>query len=150
VAISMGPPQAAGGITGLPSQFWATGYDGSAIQWSGPTAGGGRVDLVATATSFVWDFGDGGQADSRGPGVPWPQTAGAVVHLYTVKSANAGFPTGPYDTNRGAGGYPIRLTVTFDVRYRIDGGAWQGGLPPIERVVSSHYPVYEVRNRLVE
>ena len=149
LSLEMSPSQAVGGITGLPTQFWATGYDGSPIHWSGPTAGGGRVDLVATPRGFGWDFGDGGHADTAGPGTPWPQVSGAVVHVYNLKSADAGFVTGPLATDPGAGGYPIGLKVTFDVRYRLDGGPWQGGLPPLDRSVSTHYPVYEVRARLV-
>jgi hypothetical protein len=107
------------------------------------------VDLVATSRGFSWDFGDGARLDAPGPGKPWPETAGAVTHVYEVKSSQAGFATGPLATNPGAGGYPISLKVTFDVRYRLDGGPWQGGLPPIDRLVSSHYPVYEVGSRLV-
>lgn len=149
VTIAVSPSQAVGGITGLPSQFWAVGYDGSPIQWSGPTAGGGRVDLVGTLRAFVWDFGDGTRLTTAGPGSPWPQPAGAITHMYTIKSADAGFATGPLATDPGAGGYPLSLRVTFDVRYRLNGGPWQAGLPPIDRVVSDHYPVYEVRSRLV-
>jgi len=107
------------------------------------------VDLIATPRGFEWDFGDGGRLDIAGPGRPWPETTGAVIHVYDVKSTDAGFATGAPETNPGAGGYPIGLKVTFDVRYRLDSGAWQGGLPPIDRFVKSHYPVYEVRSRLV-
>src|SRR6266568_7506487 len=63
VTLDMSPSQTVGGICGLPTQFWAAGYDGSPIQWSGPTAGGGRVDLIATPRGFEWDFGDGGRLD---------------------------------------------------------------------------------------
>ena len=149
VTLAMSPSQSVGGICGLPTQFWATGYDGSPISWSGGTAAGGHVDLIATPRAFSWDFGDGARVDSTGPGSPWPQTTGAVTHIYEVKSADAGFATGPLASNPGTGGYPIGLSVKFDVRYRLDGGAWQGGLTPIDRSVSSHYPVYEVRSRLV-
>ncbi len=38
----------------------------------------------------------------------WPQLAGAVTHVYRVKSKAAGFATGA--VNRGQGGYPVSLT----------------------------------------
>jgi len=145
VTLAMSPSQSVGGTCGLPTQFWATGYDGSPISWSGGTAAGGHIDLIATPRAFSWDFGDGAGLDSTGPGSPWPEATGAVTHIYEVKSADAGFATGPLVSNPGVGGYPIGLTVKFDVRYRLDGGAWQDGLAPIDRSVSSHYPVYVVR-----
>ena len=41
-----------------------------------------------------------------------------------------------------AHGYPVEVTFTFDVRYRVDGGGWIE-LPGITRVASASYPVRE-------
>jgi hypothetical protein len=146
-SIAMFPSQTYGGICGIVSSFWATGYDGRPIQWSGPTAGGGVVEVLATPQGFDWDFGDGFRVESSGPGVAWPQLNGAVTHMYRVKSKAAGFATGA--VNSGQGGYPVNLTVTFNVVWRLNGGAWQSGLAPIQRSISANYPVYEVRGEEV-
>ncbi len=65
-SIAMFPSQTYGRICGIVGSFWATGYDGKPIRWSGPTAGGGVVDALATPQGFDWDFGDGARVESSG------------------------------------------------------------------------------------
>ncbi len=126
----------------LPAACHAPGNRGG-VAAEDPHADG----LDRTPQGFDWDFGDGARVESSGPGVAWPELNGAVTHKYRVKSKAAGFPTGA--VNSGQGGYPVSLTVVFDVVWRLNGGAWRAGLAPIQRAITANYPVYEVRGEEV-
>lgn len=65
------------------------------------------VDVEATPTSYRWNHGDGTTATTTGPGRPYPNTD--ITHTYQ-RSAEALQPS---------------VDVTYRVRYRINGGAWQ-------------------------
>lgn len=68
---------------------------------------GYEVDLTAAPVSYLWMHGDGTQQETHDPGRPYP--AMDVTHRY-VRPADDVRP---------------RVDVTYRVRYRIDGGAWQ-------------------------
>ncbi|AWB92632.1 hypothetical protein [Aeromicrobium chenweiae] len=65
------------------------------------------VDLVAEPASYRWIHGDGTTRSTSTPGRPYP--AMDVTHRYRA----------PSDHVRA------RVDVTYRVRYRVDGGAWQ-------------------------
>lgn len=71
------------------------------------------VDLVAEPAGYRWDHGDGTVATTDTPGRPYP--AMDVVHRY-------GEPADSVQT---------RVDVTYRVRFRVDGGAWQPLTQPI-------------------
>lgn len=65
------------------------------------------IDLIATPVRFIWRHGDGTSHTTGNPGRPYP--AKDVTYRY-VKSAKNLHPS---------------VDVTYAVRFRIDGGAWQ-------------------------
>ncbi|WP_194839820.1 hypothetical protein [Aeromicrobium yanjiei] len=65
------------------------------------------VDLVAQPVTYHWVHGDGTTRSTSTPGKPYP--AMDVTHRYRE----------PADDVRA------RVDVTYRVRYRVDGGAWQ-------------------------
>lgn len=65
------------------------------------------IDLVATPARFTWRHGDGTSHATNRPGRPYPSKE--VVYRY-AKSAKNLHPS---------------VDVTYAVRYRVDGGAWQ-------------------------
>lgn len=71
------------------------------------------VDLVAEPVGYRWDHGDGTVSTTDTPGRPYP--AMDVVHRYEE----------PTDAVR------TRVDVTYRVRFRVDGGAWQTLAQPI-------------------
>ncbi|NRQ50489.1 hypothetical protein [Aeromicrobium stalagmiti] len=66
------------------------------------------VDLDATPVRYRWVHGDGTTRSTSRPGRPYP--AMDVTHRY----------------RQAADGVRARVDVTYRVRYRVDGGAWQG------------------------
>lgn len=119
------------GLTGLESWFWVSGYAGPIDDVVDQF--GLQVEVVATPTAVQWDFGDGSPAQSGTLGVAAPARSD-VVHTYERRS-------------RG-GATSVRATVRLDVRYRVDGGAWQA-LDPVFRTAARGYPVAESRAALV-
>ena len=65
------------------------------------------IDLVATPVRYTWRHGDGTSHTTSKPGGPYPSKD--VIHRYP-KSAKNLHPS---------------VDVTYTVRYRVDGGAWQ-------------------------
>jgi hypothetical protein len=66
------------------------------------------VDLAAEPVSFRWVHGDGTSATTSSPGRPYP--AMDVTHRYRAPDDEVS----------------VRVDVTYEVRYRVDGGAWSG------------------------
>jgi len=116
------------GMVGIEAWFWISGYDGSALTQSTP-AFGQTVEVRATPTSYRWDFGDGTVITTTSLGVPYPEESD-ITHAY--ERSSAGLPQG----------YPVEVTFTFEVAYRVDGGPWQP-LPGISRTATLAYPVQE-------
>ncbi|MDQ3157251.1 MAG: hypothetical protein M3Q98_11080 [Actinomycetota bacterium] len=65
------------------------------------------IDLVATPVRYTWRHGDGTSHTTSRPGRPYP--AKDVVYRYAKSAKNL---------------HP-RVDVTYAVRFRVDGGAWQ-------------------------
>ena len=81
---------------------------------------GYTVDIEASADSYTWTFGDGATTSTAEPGAAYP--AGDIVHEY----ADAHVTVRP------------RVDVTYVIRWRVDGGAWQ---TVAETVPATGYPV---------
>ena len=65
------------------------------------------IDLVATPVRYTWRHGDGTSHTTSKPGRPYPSKD--VIHRYPKSGKNL---------------HPS-VDVTYAVRYRVDGGAWQ-------------------------
>jgi hypothetical protein len=116
------------GLVGVDSWFWIEGYDGSPIEDS-TDAFGQLVEVEARVTNYEWSFGDGDTIEAKTPGRSYPHRS-EIRHIYQGSSAGL------------VSGYPIEVTFTFEVRYRVDGGGWIE-LPGITRVAGTSYPVRE-------
>lgn len=116
------------GVVGVDSWFWLDGYDGSALSRS-TDAFGSLVEVEARVGHYEWSFGDGTVISSDSPGRAYPDRS-SVRHVYERSSAGL------------ADGYTVDASFVFDVRYRIDGGAWRS-LPVITRTAQANYPVRE-------
>jgi hypothetical protein len=118
-------------LTGMESWFWVEGYAGpvhDAVDRFGI-----HVEVEATPAAVRWDFGDGTPARPGTLGTAAPARSD-VVHTY----------------ERRTRGRPmtVRAVVRLDVRWRVDGGAWEA-LDPVFRIASRAYPVVESRAALV-
>lgn len=128
---SVGAVPATRGLTGLDTWFWVTGYSTAPIRDT-VTAFGLTIDVEASVDSVSWDFGDGTTVNGVGLGSP-PPGPSAVSHRFEVRSR----PT-----------FTVRSLIGLDVRWRVNGGAWQA-LPPVTRTATRPYPVVESRAALV-
>jgi hypothetical protein len=119
------------GLTGMESWFWVEGYSGPVRD--AVDSFGIRVEVEATPADVRWDFGDGTPVQPGTLGRAAPARSD-VVHTY----------------ERRTGGTPltVRALVRLDVRWRVDGGAWEA-LDPVFRIASRTYPVVESRAALV-
>jgi hypothetical protein len=68
---------------------------------------GYSVDVEAAVAAYKWAFGDGSEMTTSEPGAPYP--AMDIVHEYS----DAHVTVRP------------RVDVSYRIRYRVDGGAWQ-------------------------
>jgi hypothetical protein len=98
LATSQQPP--GNGLVGLPVVFWT---DGPTTQTFTVDIRGFSVDIVATASAFTWDTGDGTVLTTADPGAPWPDHT--VSHEYR------------------SGTYAASLTTTWSGTFSVDGGA---------------------------
>ena len=119
------------GLTGLESWFWVEGYTAAPILDS-VTEFGMTVDVEATATSTSWDFGDGTSAKGLGLGNAGTGRS-SVDHTFERRARPA---------------FGLRALIVLSVRWRLNGGPWQG-LDPVVRTASRSYPVVESRAALV-
>lgn len=68
---------------------------------------GFTVEIEATPSEFRWDYGDGATETTTIAGRPYPATD--ITHTWT-------------DAHRT---FHPSVDVTYQIRYRIDGGGWQ-------------------------
>ena len=121
------------GLVAMPAWFWVEGYDGSPIRTS-ETLGGTTVEVEITPTNYGWSFGDGAAISTLSLGLPYPQ-ASDIRHTYEQSSLSAG------------GAFSVTVEISFSVRYRVDGGAWQS-LDAISRAFTAAYPVQQLQSVL--
>ncbi len=119
------------GLTGLETRFWVGGYTTAPIT-DAVTAFGMRVEVEATPGTVSWDFGDGTTHNGASVGST-PTTRSEVAHTFEVRAR----PT-----------FAVRALLNLAVRWRVNGGPWQG-LDPIARSALLSYPVVESRAALV-
>jgi hypothetical protein len=153
VAIEANPP--AQGVTGLNTWFYAQGYSGGPISTT-RNALGATIMVIATPTSYEWNFGDGSPVvTSASLGVPWqasytpasgpdcnfdgspiqtgnPVIAGSVTHCY----------------NHTSPGLTVSVTFNFAVTYSVNGGL-PIALAPIQRSATLTYPVEQILSTTV-
>ena len=87
-------------LAGLPVVFYT---DGPTSQTFTVNLRGFTVDIVATASAFSWDTGDGTVLRTTDPGAPYPDHT--ISHDYR------------------SGTYTAALTTTWSGTYSVDGGA---------------------------
>jgi hypothetical protein len=87
-------------LAGLPVVFYT---DGPTTQIFTVDIRGFTVDIVATASAFTWDTGDGTVLQTADPGAPYPDHT--ISHDYR------------------SGTYTAALTTTWSGTYSVDGGA---------------------------
>lgn len=127
-AVTIGVNPAGTGMVGVEAWFWVEGYEGEVITHSN-SAFGIPVEIEAWPTSYRWSFGDGTSLESHSLGETYPERS-AIRHIY--QRSSVGNPSG----------FPIVVEFSFEVRYRLAGGAWID-LPPISRTAGLDYPVRE-------
>ena len=79
---------------------------------------GFAVDIEATPSSFAWTHGDGTSSTTRSPGRRYPNLD--VTHRYRAPAAAV----------------RPRVDVTYEVRYRVDGGPWA----PLSQTLTAQGP----------
>ena len=143
------------GLVHLPGWFWVDGYDGrpfgvtrtvhvppeigddvpvTEVPADDPRRRGTSfsVSVRLWPSRYAWDFGDGQSLVTTSLGKPHPAESD-IRHTYEASSL--GYPDG----------FPVRLAVTFDAEYRVNGGPPQA-LPSITQVVDYGYRVQEVQS----
>ena len=93
---------------------------------------GTAVTIMATPTSYTWDFGDGATLTTSDPGRPWPD--GTLTHTYAR-----------------VGEYRIALTTTWSATYTLAGDPVVRDVPGTATTTSATAPlaVQERRSHLV-
>jgi hypothetical protein len=131
VTVEINPPV---GLAGLQAWFWVTGYAGAPVVEM-PPALGHTLTIVATPTSYTWSFGDGSApVVTTDLGQPYPRQSD-ITHTYQAMTTGTD--------------YQVRVTFSFAVSYRVDGGAWIA-LPAIQRTASASYQVGEAETIIVQ
>lgn len=113
------------GLAGSESWFWIEGYAGEPIT-NGTDAFGRAVEVEARPNRYEWTFGDGTTMVFQSTGRAYPERS-EIRHVFERASAN---------------GYQVTVRFVFEVRYRVDEGAWTP-LPGITRTASVAYQVRE-------
>jgi hypothetical protein len=95
------------GLTGLDTYFWVAPRPRPiAAQAAVP---GLRVTARARPVQYIWRFGDGGQAETFGPGRPWtPSHLGSIAHDYQTR-----------------GRYAVSVEIIWSASWRIGPGRWR-------------------------
>jgi hypothetical protein len=132
------PPIAVGanpdvGLVAVPSWYWIEGYDGSTLSGS-RTLGLITIEVEITPSSYGWSFGDGVTLETLSLGRPYPAESD-IDHTYERSSLEAG------------GTFRVRLDITFQARYRVNGGAWLP-LAPVVQSYTRAYPVQQLQSVL--
>ena len=147
------------GLVHLPGWFWVEGYDGRPFgierRVTVPPEVGDDVpfDVVPMddprrqethytvevriwPTQYEWDFGDGQRLATHSLGKAHPVESD-IQHTY--EHSSLGLPQG----------FPVRLTVTFEAEYRVNGGPAQG-LPSFQQTYEYGYRVQEIQSVLTQ
>ena len=116
------------GLTGLETYVWVERPAPVSVT---AAAGATTVEARATASQYLWDWGDGDDTLTYSPGRAWSRYAeGSIGHVYETR-----------------GRYDLSVEVVWEAQWRINGGAWQG-LGFFSLSDSVDYPVRQVQARL--
>ena len=118
------------GLVAMPAWFWVDGYDGSTLRGS-RSLGLTTIEAEITPAGYHWTFGDGATLDTSSLGRPYPLPSD-LQHTYEQSSLIAG------------GAFEVRLDITFDARYRVNGGPWLP-LAPVVQTYTRDYPVQQLQ-----
>ena len=121
------------GLVAMPVWFWVEGYDGSTLSGS-RTLGAITVEVEITLAGTRWSFGDGAMVETSSLGQPYPAESD-LRHTYEQSSQIAG------------GTFTVHLDITFDARYRVNGGPWLP-LAPVVQTFTRDYPVQQLQSVL--
>ncbi len=142
------------GLVNLAGWFWVEGYDGRPFGIERHVTVPAEVadDVPATdvplddprrqpthytvevkiwPSQYEWDFGDRQHLETHSLGKPQPAESD-IQHTY--EHSSLGLPNG----------FPVRLTVTFEAEYRVNGGAAQA-LPSFHQTYEYGYRVQEMQ-----
>ena len=132
VTVRMNPET---GLVNLPTWFWAEGYRGQDLvasrSWSAPYEPT-TIEVRYFVKRYLWNFGDGGQIESKSLGQPYPASS-EIANAYGWSSRTE--PGGVFHPG---------LAIEWDVEYRVNGAAPQS-LPPVTRMYPAIYPVQELQ-----
>lgn len=123
------------GLVNVPTWLWAEGYRGQDLfasrSWSPPYEPT-MIEVRYVVKRYLWNFGDGGQIESRSLGQPYPAES-------DIKNAYG------WSSRAEPGGvFHVALTIEWNVEYRVNGGPPQP-LPPVQRRYEAHHPVRELQ-----
>ena len=124
IAVGVSP---AVGLVAVESWFWVSGHDGRTVSGSA-TLGRYDVEVEITPVRYAWSWGDGGALTTVSRGLAYPRES-PIRHTYERSSLQAG------------GSYSVSLQITWEARYRENGGSWL----PLEPIASGHSRSYPVR-----
>ena len=123
------------GLVNVPTWFWAEGYRGQDLvasrSWSPPYEPT-TIEVRYSVRRYLWNFGDGGQIESKSLGQPYPAES-------DVRN-----PYGWSSRTEPGGAFHPGLTIEWNVEYRVNSGAPQQ-LPPVARPYPAIYPVQELQ-----
>ena len=123
------------GLVNVPTWLWAEGYRGQDLvasrSWSLPYEPT-TIQVRYSVRRYLWNFGDGGQIETRSLGQPYPQESD-IRNVYGWSSR----------TEPG-GVFHLSLTIEWAVEYRVNGGSPQL-LPPVQHRSEMTYPVQELQ-----
>jgi hypothetical protein len=146
------------GLVAHPSKFWIEGYDGrpfgtsrsvyippavgddtplSVVPRNDPRRLGTAftVEVELSVPNYRWGFGDGGSIVTPSLGQAFPALSD-IQHTYEQSSYY--YPDG----------YPVWVTVEYQARWRVNGGAWQP-LPSTQKTYTRMHQVQEAQPVLV-
>jgi len=123
------------GLVNLPTWLWAEGYRGQDLfasqSWSPPYEPT-TIEVRYSLKRYLWNFGDGGQIETRSLGQPYPAES-------DIKNAY-----GWSSRTEPGGVFHLALTIEWEVEYRVNGGPPQP-LPTAQRRYEALYPVQELQ-----
>lgn len=103
------------GLVNVPTWFWVENYDGGDLADSqswGPPYVPTTIEVRLTVSTLRWNFGDGGQRETRSLGQAYPRESDVQN---TYRWSSRGEP---------GGHFAFALTVEWLGEYRVNGGAW--------------------------
>ena len=137
--INMSPPASADSVVGVPVFLWVPA---DAWQPEEETAEipGVAVHVRAEPQRVVWNMGDGGHVECRGPGEPWdpslPEEAQPSSCRYNYRSTSIGQP---------GERFPVTATVYWKASWTVEGAPGGGDLGEVARTSTTSVRVAQIQ-----